>query len=147
MSKNDIIKNDKKFELNRPITGVIQEDRIWEQWYNPEKMKESLPKMNQADYEELCNKDYPNDYIINNRGLKRITNKEFIEMRNNIIKSLKAMGSGKGDIVVSISLSTQNSSLVGLVCELYFNISFIFFKFESFIMYISLSETLKIFGR
>ena len=106
MSKNDIIKNDKKFELNRPITGVIQEDRIWEQWYNPEKMKESLPKMNQADYEELCNKDYPNDYIINNRGLKRITNKEFIEMRNNIIKSLKAMGIGKGDIVVSISLST-----------------------------------------
>ena len=73
---------------------------------NPEKMKESLPKMNQADYEELCNKDYPNDYIINNRGLKRITNKEFIEMRNNIIKSLKAMGIGKGDIVVSISLST-----------------------------------------
>lgn len=51
MSKNDIINNDKKFELNRPITGVIQEDRIWEQWYNPEKMKESLPKMNQADYE------------------------------------------------------------------------------------------------
>ena len=74
MKNNNVVKNDKKFNLNRPITGVIQNDRIWEQWYDPKKMNENLPKMNQADYEEMCNKDYPNDVILNNRGLKRITN-------------------------------------------------------------------------
>ena len=106
MKDNNVVKNDKKFNLNRPITGVIQNDRIWEQWYDPKKMNENLPKMNQADYEEMCNKDYPNDVILNNRGLKRITNSEFIDMRNKFIRSLKAMGIGKGDKVVSIALST-----------------------------------------
>lgn len=106
MKNNNVVKNDKKFNLNRPITGVIQNDRIWEQWYDPKKMNENLPKMNQADYEEMCNKDYPNDVILNNRGLKRITNSEFIAMRNKFIRSLKAMGIGKGDKVVSIALST-----------------------------------------
>lgn len=106
MKDNNVVKNDKKFNLNRPITGVIQNDRIWEQWYDPKKMNENLPKMNQADYEEMCNKDYPNDVILNNRGLKRITNSEFIAMRNKFIRSLKAMGIGKGDKVVSIALST-----------------------------------------
>lgn len=106
MKDNNVVKNDKKFNLNRPITGVIQNDRIWEQWYDPKKMNEDLPKMNQADYEEMCNKDYPNDVILNNRGLKRITNSEFIAMRNKFIRSLKAMGIGKGDKVVSIALST-----------------------------------------
>lgn len=106
MRENDVVKNTKKFNLNRPITGVIQKDRIWEQWYDPEKMKTDLPKMNQADYEEKCNKDYPNDVILNNRGLKKITNSEFILMRNKYIRSLKAMGIGKGDKVVSIALST-----------------------------------------
>lgn len=106
MKDNNVVKNDKKFNLNRPITGVIQNDRIWEQWYDPKKMNEDLPKMNQADYEEMCNKDYPNDVILNNRGLKKITNSEFIAMRNKFIRSLKAMGIGKGDKVVSIALST-----------------------------------------
>ena len=106
MKDNNVVKNDKKFNLNRPITGVIQNDRIWEQWYDPQKMNENLPKMNQADYEEMCNKDYPNDVILNNRGLKKITNSEFIAMRNKFIRSLKAMGIGKGDKVVSIALST-----------------------------------------
>ena len=106
MNDNNVVKNDKKFNLNRPITAVIQNDRIWEQWYDPKKMNEDLPKMNQADYEEMCNKDYPNDVILNNRGLKRITNSEFIAMRNKFIRSLKSMGVGKGDKVVSIALST-----------------------------------------
>ena len=43
MRENDVVKNTKKFNLNRPITGVIQKDRIWEQWYDPEKMKTDLP--------------------------------------------------------------------------------------------------------
>ena len=49
MKNNNVVKNDKKFNLNRPITGVIKNDRIWEQWYDPKKMSEDLPKMNQAD--------------------------------------------------------------------------------------------------
>ncbi len=106
MTSNNVVRNDKKYELNRPITGVIQNDRIWEQWYDPKKMETKLPKMNQADYEEMCNKDYPNDVILNNRGLKKITNSEFILMRDKYIRSLKSMGIGKGDKVVSIALST-----------------------------------------
>ena len=47
---NSVIKEDKKYKLNRPITGVIHKDRIWEQWYNPEDLKQPLPKMNQRDY-------------------------------------------------------------------------------------------------
>lgn len=34
MKNNNVVKNDKKFNLNRPITGVIKNDRIWEQWYD-----------------------------------------------------------------------------------------------------------------
>ena len=37
MKDNNVVKNDKKFNLNRPITGVIQNDRIWEHWYDPKK--------------------------------------------------------------------------------------------------------------
>ena len=66
MTKNDIIKENEKQELKRPITGVIQEDRIWEQWYDQKVFNEELPKMNQTDYLFLCNKDYPNQNIINN---------------------------------------------------------------------------------
>ena len=41
----NIIRNDKRQKLNREITGVIQNDRIWEQWYNQEIFNYELPKM------------------------------------------------------------------------------------------------------
>ena len=106
MTRNDIIKENEKQELKRPITGIIQEDRIWEQWYNQKKMQEDLPKMNQADYVFKCNQDYPNQTIINNRGLKKLTNQEFTNLRNKFISSLTALGIKRGDVIATIALST-----------------------------------------
>ena len=106
MTRNDIIKENEKQELKRPITGVIQEDRIWEQWYDQKKMQEDLPKMNQADYIFKCNQDYLDQTIINNRGLKKLTNQEFTNLRNKFICSLTGLGIGKGDIIATVALST-----------------------------------------
>ena len=106
MTKNDIIKENEKKELKRPITGIIQEDRIWEQWYDQKKMQEDLPKMNQADYVFKCNRDYPNQTIINNRGLKKLTNQEFTNLRNKFISSLTALGIKRGDVIATVALST-----------------------------------------
>ena len=53
MKNNNVVKNDKKFNLNRPITGVIQNDRIWEQWYDPKKMNENLRHAEKKTPEEL----------------------------------------------------------------------------------------------
>ena len=106
MTRNDIIKENEKQELKRPITGIIQEDRIWEQWYDQKKMQEDLPKMNQADYVFKCNQDYPNQTIINNRGLKKLTNQEFTNLRNKFISSLTALGIKRGDVIATIALST-----------------------------------------
>ena len=106
MTRNDIIKEKEKQELKRPITGIIQEDRIWEQWYDQKKMQEALPKMNQADYVFKCNQDYPNQTIINNRGLKKLTNQEFTNLRNKFISSLTGLGIKKGDVIATIALST-----------------------------------------
>ncbi len=106
MNKNGIINENKRYPLKRPITGIIQEDRIWEQWYDPKKMEEKLPKMNQADYLYECNKDFGDQVILNNRGLKKFTNDEFTELRNSFIRSLKALGVQKGDIIATVSLST-----------------------------------------
>ena len=106
MTRNDIIKENEKQELKRPITGVIQEDRIWEQWYDQKKMQEDLPKMNQADYVFKCNQDYLDQTIINNRGLKKLTNQEFTNLRNKFICSLTGLGIGKGDVIATVALST-----------------------------------------
>ena len=106
MTKNDIIKDNEKQELKRPITGIIQEDRIWEQWYDQKKMQEDLPKMNQADYVFKCNQDYLAQTIINNRGLKKLTNREFTDLRNKFICSLTAFGIKRGDVIATIALST-----------------------------------------
>ncbi len=43
----DFINESKRHKLNRPITGIIQEDRIWEQWYDPTIFSQKFPKMNQ----------------------------------------------------------------------------------------------------
>jgi len=114
--KNDIINENKKYKLNRPITGNISEDRIWEQWYHPDIFKEKLPKMNQRDYLFKCNSDYKDQVIINNRGKKKITINKFEEMVNRFTASLIAHEIGKGDFVVSISLSTPELIALKYAC-------------------------------
>ena len=89
-----IVNYNKAYELNREITGVIHKDRIWEQWYDQKVFNEELPKMNQTDYLFLCNKDYPNQNIINNRGMKRITVRDFKDMVDIFAKALRVYGIG-----------------------------------------------------
>ena len=45
----NIVNESKRRKLDRPITGIIQEDRIWEQWYDQDIFKKELPKMTQKD--------------------------------------------------------------------------------------------------
>lgn len=114
--KKDIIYEDKKYKLNRPITGKISEDRIWEQWYDQEIFKKPLPKMNQRDYLFKCNENYRNQVIINNRGKKKITINSFEQIVNNFVASLEAYHIGKGDFVASIALSTPELIALKYAC-------------------------------
>lgn len=111
-----IVNYNKAYELDREITGVIHKDRIWEQWYNQNIFKEELPKMNQTDYLFTCNKDCPNQSIINNRGLKKITVKEFEQMVNQMAKALRVYGISYKDVVVTVSLSTPELIALKYAC-------------------------------
>lgn len=102
----DIIRNDKRHELNRPITGVIQEDRIWEQWYDPEIFGLPLPKMTQKDYLFKCVGDMPDRTIINNRGLKKYSVSQFKKMIEQYERAFAVSGLQKGDIICTIGLTT-----------------------------------------
>ena len=93
---------------NRKITGVIKEDRIWEQWYDEELLKTSLPKMNQTDYLLKSNKGFEQNIIINNRGKKSLTLNMFNDRINLITSSLINCGIKKGDIISSVALSTPD---------------------------------------
>lgn len=111
-----IVNYNKAYELNREITGVIHKDRIWEQWYDQKVFNEELPKMNQTDYLFSCNKDYPNQNIINNRGMKRITVSDFKEMVDTFAKALRVYGIGYKDVVATVALSTPELLALKYAC-------------------------------
>lgn len=111
-----IVNYNKAYELNREITGVIHKDRIWEQWYDQKVFNEELPKMNQTDYLFLCNKDYPNQNIINNRGMKRITVRDFKDMVDIFAKALRVYGIGYKDVVATVALSTPELLALKYAC-------------------------------
>ena len=102
----NIVRNDKRRKLERPITGVIQKDRIWEQWYSKEAMEQELPKMNQKDYMFKCNENDPKHIMINNRGLKKFTTPEFEEEINSFIKAFDSYGFDVGTTICTIGLTT-----------------------------------------
>ena len=102
----DIVKNEKRNELNRPITGIIEEDRVWEQWYDQTIFDMSLPKMNQRDYLFKCNENYTNQIIINNRNLMKYSVSDFEHLVNKFVRSFMAFGISKGNIICTIGLST-----------------------------------------
>lgn len=112
----DIIREDKKFKLNRPITGDIKRDRIWEQWYDPKVFKTPLPKMNQTDFMFESNKGYENQVIINNRGIKTITVSEFQNIVDKFTTSLIRLGIKKGDRVGTVALSTPELIAIKYAC-------------------------------
>lgn len=102
----NIIREDKRQKLNRQITGVIQKDRIWEQWYDQSVFEKELPKMSQKDYLFSCIGDDRNRIIINNRGMRNITVDDFDKMVLEYEKAFAAMGLKKGDVICTIALTT-----------------------------------------
>lgn len=94
------------YNLNRTITGIIQEDRIWEQWYDPSVFKKEMPQMNQKDYLFSCIGDDENRVIINNRSMTEITVGQFKKMIFTYEKAFAAMKLHKGDVIATIGLTT-----------------------------------------
>ena len=113
----DLLNVKNRRSLNRPITGIIQNDRIWEQWYSEDIMNKDFPKMNQRDYLFKCNEGYEDSVIINNRGKKKYAVKQFealVDWFTNILYygyNLK-----KGDIVCTIALSTPELVAIKYAC-------------------------------
>lgn len=103
---HDVVNNEKRRNLNRPITGIIHKDRIWEQWYDEEVFQQELPQMNQKDYLFSCLDDEPNRIIINNRGKIKYTVNDFKEMVNTYSKAFAACKFNIGDVVCTIGLTT-----------------------------------------
>ena len=114
--KNQIKENNRR-PLNRPITGIIYEDRIWEQWYTEDAMNSDLPKMNQRDFVFKCNMNYPNSVILNNRGKRKFTVKQFEKMVD-LFSNILHYGYNicKGDIVCTIALSTPELVALKYAC-------------------------------
>lgn len=106
MALESVINENKKYELKRPITGVIHKDRIWEQWYPQDIFDKPLPKMNQTDYMFESNKGYEDQVILNNRGFKDVTVREFKNMVDEYSRALIVNGFLPGDKIATISLST-----------------------------------------
>ena len=112
----DIIREDKRRKLNRPVTGKIQEDRIWEQWYEKEVFEKPLPQKNQKDYLLECNQGYENQIILNNRGEKKFTVGTLDKKANDYAIALQEKGYQKGDIIFTIGLSTPELVFLKYAC-------------------------------
>ena len=122
----NFVNEEKRHKLDRPFTGIIQEDRIWEQWYDPEVFRMQLPKMLQKDYLFKCIGDQPDRIIINNRGKYTYTVNQFEQLIKKYEKSFYAAHLNRGDVIATIGLTTPElyaikyaATSVGLVtCNL-----------------------------
>ena len=112
----DIIDEKNRRKLDRPITGVIEEDRIWEQWYDKEVFEQELPKMNMKDYLMGTNEGFEDQIIINNRGTKDFSVSEMDSYIIKFSKALIASGIKKGDRICSIGLSTPELVALSYAC-------------------------------
>ena len=112
----DIIREEKRRKLDRPVTGKIQEDRIWEQWYEEEVFEKPLPQKNQKDYLLECNQGYENQIILNNRGEKKFTVETIEKKINDYAIALQEKGYQKGDIICTIGLSTPELVFLKYAC-------------------------------
>ncbi len=100
------INEQKRRKLNRPITGIIQNDRIWEQWFDQYLLKNELPKMSQKDYLIECIQSDPNRIILNNRNKKKFTVQEFLNKIEIYEKAFTVMNLQEGDVICTIGLQT-----------------------------------------
>ena len=101
-----IINESKRSKLNREITGVIQKDKIWEQWYDQEIFEKQFPKMSQKEYLFSEIGEEKDRVIINNRGLMKINVKQFEQMVLKYEKAFSAMKLQNGDVICTIGLTT-----------------------------------------
>lgn len=111
-----VINEQNRRKLDRKFTGIIQEDRIWEQWYAKDIFTTSLPKMNQRDYMFQCNNDYKDGIIINNRGKRLWSVSNFEELVNTFVKGFIGNGITKSDKVCTIGLSTPELVSIKYSC-------------------------------
>lgn len=102
----DVIRNEKRRTLDRPMTGVIWKDRIWEQWYDPELLRFPLPTMNQAEYLFSCIEDMPERPFVNYRGKRSFTVQQFKKMVDTFSCAFAAQRLSVGDVICTISLTT-----------------------------------------
>lgn len=112
----DIVDESKRRKLDRPITGNIEEDRIWEQWYEKEVFDQEIPKMNMKDFLLESNKGHEDQTIINNRGTIDFS---VADMDSYIIKFSKALlmsGIKQGDRICSVGLSTPELVALSYAC-------------------------------
>ena len=122
----NIVNENKRRKLDRPITGIIQEDRIWEQWYDQDIFKKELPKMTQKDYLFQCIGDEPGRVVLNNRNQKEFTVAQLKKYIEKFEKAFLALNLSKGDVICTIGLNTPElyaikyaSTNVGLItCNL-----------------------------
>lgn len=122
----NIIDESKRRTLDRPLTGIIQNDRIWEQWYDKDVFNEKLPKMSQKDYLFECIGDEPERIIINNRGKMKFSVNDFKKMIEKYEKAFFVSGLQKGDVICTIGLTTPEmyaikyaaTSLGAITCNL-----------------------------
>lgn len=112
----DIVYEEKRRKLERPITGNIEEDRIWEQWYNKEAFEQSIPQMNMKDYLLASNKGYENQIILNNRGDKDFSVTELDDYITDFSKALLMNGIKQGDRICVIGLSTPELVALSYAC-------------------------------
>lgn len=112
----NVINESKRRKLDRPITGIIQNDRIWEQWYSKEALEKKLPKMTQKDYLFQCIGDDSDRVIINNRGMKKFTVSDFEKEIEEFELAFAASGLQKGDVICTIGLTTPELYAIKYSC-------------------------------
>jgi len=101
-----VVRDDKRRDLGRPITGLIHKDRIWEQWYDEAAFESTLPKMSQKDYLFLNNADSPNRVLIDYRGKRQYTVAQFHDLVDEFERAFAATEYKVGDVVCTIALSS-----------------------------------------
>jgi len=111
-----VIREDKRRPLGRPITGIIQEDRVWEQWYDDDIWELDFPKMTQKDYLFSCISDDMDRPIIDYRGKRRFTVREFEEYILLFEKAFASKEYNVGDVVCNIGFSTPELYAIKYSC-------------------------------
>ena len=102
----DFINEHARRKLDRPVTGVIQDDKIWEQWYKVENIRKPLPKMSQEKFLFECIGDQPNRVIIDYKGKRKFTVNQFKDYIEKFKRAFAACGFKKGDVICTIGLTT-----------------------------------------